>query len=109
MSDTEYSRGRESGTTETRLEGHDDRLHAINGNIAKFAQEMSGMNLLLQSVRDTVKAGADAAIATAAALEKADVARRKQDDAAWAPITKLFAGIAALSSAAAAYLALFRH
>ncbi len=116
MPDTEFSRGRESGSTETRLEGHDDRLQAINGNIAGFVKEMGTINremgdikMLLQSVRDTVKAGAEAAINTAAALEKADAARRKKDEEAWTPITKFFAIIAAVSSVIAIYFAIIKH
>ncbi len=108
MPDTEYSRGREAGTTETRLEGHDDRLNAINGNISRFAEEMADVKLLLQSVKDTVRSGTEAALATAAALDKAESARLKKAEESWDPMTKLFAIVAAISSAVAIYLGV-RH
>ena len=108
MPDTEYSRGREAGTTETRLEGHDDRLHAINGNIANFVEQMGEIKLLLQSVKDTVRANTEAALATAVALEKAESARLKKAEESWDPMTKLFAIVAAISSVVAIYLGV-RH
>ena len=66
---TAFERGRKSGQTDSTLEQHEDRLDKINGSLARFADEMSGLKLGVQRLGDEAHSAAATLIATAKALK----------------------------------------
>jgi len=101
-----YNRGRESGSFEARLESAEEWLDALNGHLADVAEQLRGFGLTMQGLADRFDAAAQTAIATAAALEKAEVVRRKNAEETWTPLTRIFAALAALSTLFAVLLAI---
>jgi acetoin utilization deacetylase AcuC-like enzyme len=105
----EYDRGKADGGIEARLAGHDRHFDAINGSLAKLAQEMHLQTLAVQRLGDQADAAAKTVLATASALKAAEEARRAQTEQRWSPIQKLLAvvaGVAAIVAIAVAIKAL---
>ncbi len=84
-----YDRGAAAGGIAERLASHDRHFEAINGNLARLADEMHGMTLAVQRLGDQAQADRETAITTAAALAAADAARRAKSETAWSPLTRL--------------------
>jgi len=101
-----YAHGRESGNIEARLRSSEERLDAVNGHLADVANQLRIVGLALQGLADRFDAAAATTIATAAALEKDNVARREKEKEAWSPMQKLIAIVGGLSAMAAILLAL---
>ncbi len=91
-----FERGREAGKTAQRLDSAEARLTAINGALVDVAAELKNVGLVLQGLSDRLDAAADTRIATADALEKANVARRESEENNWSPFSKTLAVIGAL-------------
>lgn len=90
-SNAAYERGVTAGDIAARLAGHEARLGALNGNLARMADEMAGVKMALQRLADQAE-GRDTTVITKA-LDKADTRRR---EAAWSPVAKLATGIGML-------------
>lgn len=101
----EYDRGRVDGDIAARLEAHDHHFDAINGSLAKLAQEMHLQTLAVQRLGDQAEAAARTALATAAALKAADETRRAQSEQRWSPIQKLLAVVAGVAAIVATIVA----
>jgi hypothetical protein len=102
--DSVYERGESAGRRDARLDGHDVHFAAINGQLAKFANEVHALTLSVQRLGDQLIADAATVLATAAALKDAESARREreaakreQKDRAWSPWARLAAAVGALA------------
>lgn len=89
--DAAYDRGLTDGRIDARLAGHDRHFDAINGSVARIADEMHDMRLAVQRLADQAVSDATTRIATAEALEKAEMARRSRNEQRWSPVSKLLA------------------
>jgi hypothetical protein len=103
---SDYDRGVIAGGIETRLAGHDRHFEAINGSIARVADELHELKLAMQRLADQAVARDATVITTAAALKDADEVRRHTADQRWSPWQKAFAVIAAIGVLASLYFAL---
>jgi len=93
-SNAAYERGVTAGDIAARLAGHEARLGALNGNLARMADEMAGVKLALQRLADQAE-GRDTTVITKA-LDKADTQRWAAAERSWSPIAKLATGIGML-------------
>jgi hypothetical protein len=96
----EFDRGHMAGGIEARLAGHDRHFEAINGSLAKMADEMHLMTLGVQRLGDQAEAAAKTVVTTAAALKDAEEARRNATEQSWSPIQKALAVLGSLIAAA---------
>jgi hypothetical protein len=103
---SDYDRGVTAGAIETRLAGHDKHFEALNGSLARVADELHGLKLAMQRLADQAVARDATVITTAAALKDADEARRRAADQRWSPWQKAFAVIATLGVVAGLYFTL---
>ena len=83
-----FARGRDAGKVDQRLGDHDVHFSAINGSIARLATNVADLALSVQRLIDKFDASEKTVIATASALEKADVARRAKSDQSWSPLAR---------------------
>jgi hypothetical protein len=108
-SDDAYDRGHVAGGTDERLRGHDLHFAAINGQLARVAEEMHALTLAVQRLGDQAIARDATVIATAKALKEADDQRRAKGEQSWTPVGRILAvlgGLAALAAVVSLYLAL---
>jgi hypothetical protein len=85
-----YDRGHDAGGFNERLGGHDKHFESINGQLSKIFTQLEVMSLEVQRQGDRANAAAATVIATATALEKAEIARRAADEQKWTPATRLY-------------------
>jgi hypothetical protein len=103
--DDDYRRGHLAGGIAERLDSHDRHFAAINGSLEKIFSELHATRLAMQRMADQSVADAATVITTAAALEKAEAARRERGDQRWSPVARLatvFGALAAVAGAVAA-------
>jgi len=93
-----FERGQRSGKTDARLDGAEDRLHKINGSISELIAEVRIVATNVQRLADRFEASEKTVIATAEALEKADVARRAKVDQGWSPLARWATAITLVSA-----------
>ena len=102
----EYQRGQKdgeiAGQINARLADHDRHFAAINGSVAKVAQELHGLNLAVQRLADSNIARDERVLATASALKDADDTRRAQITDRWSPWEKGIALVVAVTAVAGA-------
>lgn len=103
---SEYDRGVTAGGIETRLSGHDKHFAAINGSLARMADELHGLKLAMQRLADQAVARDATVLTTAQALKDAEEARRSMAEQRWSPWQKTFAVLAAVSVLIGLYLTL---
>jgi hypothetical protein len=103
--DDDYQRGLAAGGIAERLDSHDRHFASINGSLEKISKEMQTMALAVQRMADQAVARDATVITTAAALEKADSARRARSDQSWSPIAKLVTVLGTLATVAGAVVA----
>lgn len=84
-----YDRGHDAGGISERLASHDRHFESINGQLKRVADAMEVMNLEVQRQGDRADASAATVIATATALEKAEIARRAADEQKWTPLQRI--------------------
>jgi hypothetical protein len=94
----DYARGHLDGEVKARLDGHDTHLAAINGSIDRMVAGMEGLKVAVTRLGDQAIARDLTVVTTAAALEKADTARRAAAEQGWSPITKGLAILTGLST-----------
>jgi hypothetical protein len=82
-------RGRREGATAAELREHAEHLDKINGQIGKFADNLSEVVLALQGLTHTIEANARTVLATAAALEQQRVQRQQAAEHRWSPLARL--------------------
>lgn len=87
--DAAYERGVTAGDIAARLAGHEARLGALNGNLARMADEMAGVKMALQRLADQAEGRDATVLTTATALDKADTQRREAAERSWSPVAKL--------------------
>jgi hypothetical protein len=92
----EYERGVAAGQVLARLDSHDSHLGKINGSMERVADELArvrGQNaellLTIQRLSDSAESDRKTVVTTATALEKADEARRNQEEAGWTPMQRM--------------------
>lgn len=102
----EYERGVVAGEIAARLADHDQHLAKINGSMNDVARALHALTLAVQRLGDQADASAKTVIATAAALEKADAARRAQSETSWSPLTRIGVAVSIIVALIGAYLAL---
>jgi hypothetical protein len=98
-----YERGAVAGGIAERLASHDRHFDAINGNLARLAEEMHGLRLAVQRLGDAAQSDRSTVVTTAAALKSADDARRDKSETAWTPMARALAvvgGVVAVASLA---------
>lgn len=93
-----FTRGRDAGKVDQRLGDHDTHFAAINGSIARLATNVAELALSMQRLIDKFDSSQATVIATAAALEKADVARRAKSDQSWSPLARWSTAIGILAA-----------
>jgi len=86
-----YDRGAVQGGIAERLASHDRHFEAINGNLARVADEMHGLRLAVQRLGDAQASDRTTAVTTAAALKAAEDARRAKSESAWTPMARFLA------------------
>jgi len=91
-----YDRGVDAGMVTAKLAEHEGHLERINGSIGHFAEEIHGLTLAVQGLRDDARATAATTITTAEALEKAESARRDKAESAWSPVAKRLVVVGAI-------------
>lgn len=101
-----FNRGKDAGKVDQRLEGHDVHFATINGSIARLADNVSALVLVVQRLADKFDASEVRVVATAAALKEADVARRDKADQSWSPLARWSAAIAIVTALISAYFLL---
>jgi phage-related minor tail protein len=106
MTSQEYDRGHVAGGIDERLNEYGRHFTKINGSIDRFTDEMRQVRMAVQGLTDAADADRATAITLAAALEKAETARRHAAEKSWTPFTKAFAIIAALGVLVTVFLAL---
>lgn len=94
--DAAYERGVTAGDIAARLAGHEARLGALNGNLARMADEMAGVKMALQRLADQAEGRDTTATTTAKALDKANTQRWAAVERSWSPVAKLATGIGIL-------------
>lgn len=113
-----HARGTEEGRVAAVLAQHGQHLAKINGSMEKVAnaleasnEEQHAMRMEMAKIRQQAAADADTRVALAAALEKAEQARREKDkdtaealrvksDETWQPYAKALAVLVALVAVA---------
>jgi uncharacterized coiled-coil protein SlyX len=95
-----FTRGRDAGKVDQRLGDHDIHFAAINGSITRLATNVADLALSMQRLIDKFDSSEKTVIATAAALEKADVARRAKSDQSWSPLQRWSTAIGILAALA---------
>jgi hypothetical protein len=105
--DAAYDRGLTDGRIDARLANHDRHFDAINGSLARVADEMHDMKLAVQRLADQAVSDATTRIATAEALEKAEVARRSRNEQRWSPVAKLLAVLGVIVAVAAVVVTIY--
>jgi hypothetical protein len=95
-----YDRGTVAGGIAERLAGHDRHFAAINGQLARIAEEIYGMRLAVQGLSDAATSDRSTVVTTAAALKSADDARRSRSEWAWTPLARLSLAAGVLASGA---------
>lgn len=93
-----YTRGRAAGEVSMRLAQHDQHFAALNGNLKEMAVQMHGLSLGIQHLSDQFIANEAKVVATAAALELQNKARRDATDERVRPLTILVMGFAIVSA-----------
>jgi hypothetical protein len=106
---SEYERGVAAGQVLSRLDSHDQHLSKINGSMTDVASELKALNtanqdllLAVQRLADAANADRATVITTAAALEKAEAARRTKNETHWTPFARMIAVIMAAAALLAA-------
>lgn len=94
-----FERGVTAGEIATRLADHDQHLQKINGSMDRVADELHEMNLVLQEIKQQRTADAATVLTTAAALEKAEQARRDRSESRWTPLGRLAVVVSVLVGA----------
>lgn len=102
-----YERGHLAGEIAARLANHDRHFDRINGSIEKTAAALIALEKATQRLADEAKASAATVIATAEALEKADVARRDKSEQRWSPHARTIAVIGAVAAVLGVGLAIY--
>lgn len=105
--DAAYDRGVTDGRIDARLTGHDQHFATINGSLARIADEMHDVRLALQRLADQAVSDATTRIATAEALEKAELARRSRNEQRWSPVARLLAVLGAVVAVAGVVVAIY--
>lgn len=93
-----YKRGQEAGLVLARLDEHDRHFAAINGSIAKLAEEMRKLVLEFQGSRADDKTRDATTLAAAEALKQSEADRREIAEAKWSRFQKLFAVVAGVAA-----------
>jgi len=103
-----YERGRKAGQVDSSLDQHKERLDKLNGSLARFADEMAGLQLGVQRLGDQADSDAATRLATAAALKEereatasALRASTERSNQRWTPTMRLTALVSAIAGAAA--------
>lgn len=105
----DYQRGVDAGIIETRLAGHDKHFAAINGSLARLADEMHELTLAVQRLGDQAVSRDATVITTAAALKDAEEARRTKSEQSWTPFARLAVVISALVALIGIVLAIYAN
>lgn len=105
--DEAYKRGRAEGEIAVRLDGHDRHFASINGSLEEISKAMQATTLALQGINNQMEAREVIATATTAALKAAEDNRVRQAEQRWAPVTKVFAVVAAASTMVSLVTTLF--
>lgn len=105
--DAAYDRGLTDGRIDARLAGHDRHFDAINGSLARIANELHDLKLAVQRLADQAVSDATTRIATAEALEKADLARRSRNEQRWSPVARLLAVLGVVVAVAAIVVSIY--
>lgn len=125
--DDAYERGHLDGEIAARLAGYDRHFEAINGSLAKIAEDdsvaklaevVSGLALAVQRLGDqaiardatvitTAAALKDTVISTANALKDAEQARRDKSDQRWSPLARSIAVIGVIATVVGVAVAVF--
>jgi hypothetical protein len=94
-----YDRGEVAGQIAARLAGHDQHFEAINGSLAKIADEMHELTLAVQRLGDQAISRDATVVTTAAALKDAEAARWDRSDRSWDRSDRSWSPLARLSAA----------
>ncbi len=92
MTDTAYQRAFAEGALEARVSNHDKHLEAVNGSLAEISKALIATNKVLQTL-------VDQADTRETVLQEEAAKRASRGLARWSPYTKVFAVLAALSTA----------
>jgi hypothetical protein len=103
--DDAYNRGHAAGGIAERLDSHDRHFASINGSLAEVARQMHQLVLAVQRLGDQAESNAKTVVTTAAALEKAESARRARAERSWSPIARLATVLGTLAAVAGAFAA----
>lgn len=101
----EFRRGRAQGQTDATLTEHSAHLARINGSMERVAGEIHELVLGVQRLADAADADRKTAISLAAALEKADAARRISSETHWSPMARTLTVIVAVAVVAGVVIA----
>jgi hypothetical protein len=88
-----YDRGHRAGGVDERLNEYGRHFDKINGSIDRFTGEIREMRMVIQGLTDAANADRATAITLAAALEKADLARRNAAERTWSPLARIGTGV----------------
>jgi len=78
-----FKRGYESGTVNTRLDGHDAQLKEMTSTMSKVVDVEAQLTLAVQSLSLAAKAGEEKALALAVALKDQAEERRNKETDTW--------------------------
>ena len=108
----QYERGVIAGEIAQRLLEHDRHLDRVNGSMEIVAHRLTGVELALQRISDSMDADRVTVVKTAAALKDADDARRQKGERRWSPLARVAMAattFAAILSGVAIILAHFKR
>jgi hypothetical protein len=105
--DAAYDRGHAAGGIDARLAGHDRHFEAINGSLARIADEMHGLKLAVQRLADQAIARDATVVTTAAALKDAEEVRRATSESRWSPVSKLLAVLGVIVAIATVVVSIY--
>src|ERR1035438_8207184 len=109
----QYDRGVSAGVTAgqiaQRLLEHDQQLGKVTVSMDTVASKLTGVEMALQRMADSMDADRATVIKTALALKEADDARRTKGEQRWSPLARVAATATTIAAVLSATAILLSH